>query len=269
MTAFRIRTLACVLLVVQFAAAQDSSGVSLSNPIGRDLSSFWSDAGYVLTAPLRFDGGEWATAGAIAGGTAIVSTADNAMRNFAQRNTSSDADHVFNIGNQYGDNLNVLIFCSGVYGGGLLFGSEHVRTTGRMMFESALFAGIYTTVIKSVAGRSRPYLEEGPYRFRPVQFDNDRLSLPSGHTTLAFAISTVLSRRLDNTYASVFVYSLASLTALARVYSDEHWFSDTMLGAAIGTAVGLTVTRSQSEERAGTSLRISPFAGGVRVDLIF
>ena len=82
-----------------------------------------------------------------------------------------------------------------------------------------------------------------------VEFESDfkETSLPSGHTSTAFTAATILSNRIDNMYASVALYSLASLTALQRIYVDRHWFSDTILGAALGTAIGLKVVKLHEE----------------------
>jgi membrane-associated phospholipid phosphatase len=128
-----------------------------------------------------------------------------------------------------------------VYITGILFGDTEIRKTGIMMFETLMWSGIVTNVFKSAFGRSRPYMNEGNVEFRVFQFKAGTTSLPSGHTTVAFALSSVLSERLHNTAASVGLYSLASLTALARVYHNVHWFSDTFLGAAIGTVAGVAI----------------------------
>jgi membrane-associated phospholipid phosphatase len=260
----------CALSVAPcIAIGQEAPQDTSSGWFGRDLSAFWKDAGYVATAPARFDASDWTTFAAITGGTAIMFTVDDPVRDFARRNTSNPADDFAEVGRQYGENVNVLILCGGVYLGGLAFGSEHVRTSGRMMIEASLFAGAATTVLKSVFGRSRPYVGEGPYRFHFFEIDNDYLSLPSGHATLAFAVSSVLASRIGNSVVSVVLYSLAALTACSRVYSDEHWLSDTALGAAIGTSVGLTIAQPRGEGGDRAGLRLMPIPGGVRVALNF
>jgi hypothetical protein len=255
----------CLLLVVECAHGQVASVDSSAGPLSRDFSAFWQDAGYVVTSPARFDASDWTTLAAITGGTALLFTVDDPVRDFARRNTSTAGDDFAEVGRQYAENVNVLILCGGVYLGGLAFGSEHVRTSGRMMIEASLFAGAATLAIKSVMGRSRPYVGEGPYKFHFFEVDNDFLSLPSGHATIAFALSSVLASRIGNTVVSVVLYSLAALTACSRVYSDEHWLSDSALGAAIGTSVGLTVAgpRGNGGDRGG--LHVAPFPGGVRV----
>lgn len=261
----------CTLIFLpQIVSAKESGSPLELPPIERDFSAFWKDAGVIFSSPFHFDSGDWLKTGAVLGGTSLFFTCDNSIRDFALRNQSDGADRLVKIGNAYGEGMNVLILSGGLYAGGLLFGNEAVRTTGRMVFESALFAGLTTSAIKSLLGRSRPYTGDGPYRFYGFEIDNDHLSLPSGHVTLAFAVSSTLSERIDNIYASFALYTLATSTAFARIYDDEHWFSDTLMGAAIGTAVGVTISHSadgKSDNK--TSFRLTPFIGGMRVDYMF
>ena len=58
--------------------------------------------------------------------------------------------------------------------------------------------------------------------------------MPSGHSTVAFVISTVLSRNVKSPVLKVLAYLPAVLTMASRVYQDEHWTSDTFAGAALG-----------------------------------
>jgi membrane-associated phospholipid phosphatase len=134
-----------------------------------------------------------------------------------------------------------------------------------MLFESVVLAGLANMTLKSVIGRSRPQTEEGPFRFRGFQTALERTSLPSGHSTVAFAVSSVLARRIDNPYATVGLYGMAALTAVSRIYHDNHWLSDTFLGAAIGTSVGLAVAGGGEE----TSVSIEPSGSGLRLSYRF
>jgi membrane-associated phospholipid phosphatase len=58
----------------------------------------------------------------------------------------------------------------------------------------------------------------------------------SGHSALAFAFATSLSQEIHRTWATVGLYALATGTAWSRVYDDEHWTSDVLVGAAVGIA---------------------------------
>jgi membrane-associated phospholipid phosphatase len=188
---------------------------------------------------------------------------DHSARTLAERNQSDLNDNLAEIGRFYGSGLFAFGLSGGVYLGGLAAGNEGVRTTGRMMFESVAFTGLTVVALKSITGRSRPYTEEGSLRFRPFQYQDDYVSLPSGHSALSFALSTVLSRRIHNRYASLALYSISTLTAISRVYEDEHWLSDSVLGAAIGTVIGLTITGLDNDDDHQASLRIIPASSGL------
>ena len=247
------------------ASLTDSSGQHSGSVIVEDSASAWKDAGTLFTAPLHFDACAWWHAGVVTGGTLLFMPADTPARTFAQRNQSGVNDDIAAVGRFYGNGLLAFGLSGGIYLSGLAAGSRELRTTGRLMFESVAFTGLAVVGLKSVIGRSRPYAEEGNLRFRPFQYQDEYISLPSGHSALSFALSTVLSRRIHNTYASAALYGLASLSAISRVYEDEHWLSDTFLGAAIGTAIGLTVTDLNDDDRHHGALKILPAADGIRV----
>jgi membrane-associated phospholipid phosphatase len=117
-----------------------------------------------------------------------------------------------------------------------------------MLMESLLWTGVVTTVIKYTFGRARPYMNEGNVRFHGIQFSDKYLSFPSGHAAVAFTLSSVLSERINNTAASIGLYTLAGLTGAARIYHDQHWLSDVFLGAVIGTSVGTAVAHDDDEK---------------------
>jgi membrane-associated phospholipid phosphatase len=84
---------------------------------------------------------------------------------------------------------------------------------------------------------------------------NENHSFPSGHTTAAFALSTVLALRANNAFAAAGLYTAACMTAVQRVYGDDHWLSDAMFGATIGTACGIFTVRDS--ERTGRPATLS------------
>jgi membrane-associated phospholipid phosphatase len=95
--------------------------------------------------------------------------------------------------------------------------------------------------LKVSVGRSRPYQNKGALDFNGLSWTNEKQSFPSGHTTIAFAMSASLSVRLKRPAATVGLFTLALLTTAHRLYDDQHWLSDTLFGAAIGTSIGLAV----------------------------
>lgn len=165
---------------------------------------------------------------------AISTPADRFFQRESRNWTSQTASTFKNLGNNYGEGITPLILATGLYTGGLVFGSEGIREKGRTLTEAMVYAAITTQTIKMIAGRSRPYTEQGPYDWGHSSWMDDRhFSFPSGHTMAAFTISTVMA---DETgwMGQTFWYGLAGITAYARITSNKHWFSDTITGAWIG-----------------------------------
>jgi membrane-associated phospholipid phosphatase len=92
-------------------------------------------------------------------------------------------------------------------------------------------------------GRARPYTNEGSANYHLFSLWNDDYhSLPSGDVTLAFSLSTVLSKNSKSDLLKIISYIPAVLTIASRINRDMHWSSDVFLAAAIGYCVGDWVT---------------------------
>ncbi len=136
--------------------------------------------------------------------------------------------------------------------------------------------GIVSTGLKYLIGRQRPFVERGDaYDFAPLRGTHaGRSSLPSGHTTAAFAFAASLATdlRIDHPagarYAVPLLYLGAATVGVARMYSNKHWMSDVVMGAGIGSLIGhRTVTYSRSHPSGWLSrhingLAVAPGAGG-------
>ena len=264
-----IALMICIIQPANVLAQHDSVEGNVQSILSSDASSVWHDAGEVFGAPLHFSESQWLVTCSILAGTVALFTIDESGRSLAQRNHSHVGDDVFRFGREYGREVYGLSASIGLYAGGLIFKDESVRETGVMLFESIAFAGAITSVLKSVIGRSRPYTEEGATHFRGFQFKTETTSLPSGHTTVAFAVSSVLAGRIKNTFASIGLYSVATLTAVSRVYHDAHWASDNFLAAAIGACVGLALVNVHDNENTQVSIRFMPDGLGIRAEVVF
>ena len=206
--------------------------------------------GYLLlTSPINYESKDWIYGGLAIAATGLSILIDDDIRTNFKNVHSRFFDNVAEIGYRYGDAGYAIAISGTIYLGGKIFNAEEYSNTGRMLLESLLYAGIASTVLKTTIGRSRPYTEEGPYKFRGFQAKTETTSLPSGHTTVAFAMSSVLAERIDNIYASILLYSLAASTVFQRIYDDKHWASDTILGAVIGYTIGKAVVRLDNNQK--------------------
>jgi PAP2 superfamily len=232
----------------QDAVRDTASAKSLSGIICSDSRDFIDCISLRFRETTHPDGTSLLTAGIAAGTAASLFFADQSVRTIAARNHSHLNDDVLNITEQYGATEDAIILSGSIYGAGLVLGTPEIRKTGTMLMESLLWTGVVTTVIKYAFGRARPYMNKGNGRFQGIQFSDDYLSFPSGHAAVAFTLSSVLSERINNTAASIGLYTLAGLTGAARIYHDQHWLSDVFLGAVIGTSVGTAVARDDDEK---------------------
>jgi membrane-associated phospholipid phosphatase len=238
--------------------AQDSTNVrqQLWNAISRDADYSLGDAAAFFTAPLRFDNEEWFYAAGFLGGSALLLTSDEAVRrNLSVRGRASSNGDFWDIPTAYGSAYFACGLTLATYATGIITENEELRITGRLLGESLILSGMPTLLIKYAAGRSRPYTDEGSWRFHGLQWHYGFQSFPSGHATVAFALSTVLAERSDNIWARVGLYGLASLTALARVHDNQHWFSDVVVGAGLGLAAGLHVIAREEQRTSYTADR--------------
>jgi membrane-associated phospholipid phosphatase len=141
---------------------------------------------------------------------------------------------------------------TGIYLIGRAQGNRRVESLGLHSVESILFADILGGGIKMLAGRQRPFVDiKTPYNFqlwRGFQGDKYR-SFPSGHTITAFAFASTLTRESQfwwphaTWYVGTIFYGGASLVGLSRMFNNQHWASDVVTGAALGTIVGLKVVK--------------------------
>lgn len=255
------------------AAAQtyDSAAgtVPLTVRITDDLRASLHDAGATASAPPQWGKGSWLCAGISAGALAGAFAMDTRVRHWVQSDTSPAADRFMTPWQYWGDGAVAGSGAGALYLSGLFFSNDWLRETGRSALTALALTGIATTVLKVAAGRSRPYVGNGPDRFSFFRTADADWSFPSGHIATAFALSSVLASRIDNVYVAVPLYCVAALTATERLYADQHWFSDVCLGGLIGTTIGNYIgrrSRKQHRNHIGTlRFEIEPTTDGQSV----
>ena len=145
-----------------------------------------------------------------------------------------------------------VILAAALYGSGRITHHPVLAELGLRSAEALAMSGAATALIKGVAGRDRPSLNDrdaDDFRVGAGFGGGGHTSFPSGHATAAFAVASVIASESSFRWphASHFVqpvaYGLATSVALARVYTEHHWASDVVAGAGIGTLAGLSVVR--------------------------
>jgi membrane-associated phospholipid phosphatase len=142
-----------------------------------------------------------------------------------------------------------------LYGIGRLSHSPTLADVSFHTAEAVVVASVVSQLIRWPVGRERPIVEgnrgSDPFVFRPFRGlrNRDYRAFPSIHSASGFAAAAVLSgevaRRWPDArwYASPLLYGLAATPGLSRMYMNQHWASDVLMGAFIGVVAGRKVVR--------------------------
>ena len=111
-----------------------------------------------------------------------------------------------------------------------------IASTVGFVFVSVGGAGLIANLAKDIIGRARPKLFDstGPLDFQLFAFTPDHASFPSGHATNIYALATVLAMLWPR--GKVLLYTVAAWIAASRVLIGQHYFTDVVAGAMLGTA---------------------------------
>ncbi|MFB6203911.1 MAG: phosphatase PAP2 family protein [Candidatus Nanohaloarchaea archaeon] len=119
----------------------------------------------------------------------------------------------------------------GAFLAGLYFSSE--RRVFVLSTVATAFSGALTFSLKRIVGRMRPEVivsNVDPWSM---------LAFPSGHTTVAFSVATVLAH--ETREKKLYVYSVAALIGISRIYLGLHYPTDVIAGAFLGYSMARTV----------------------------
>jgi membrane-associated phospholipid phosphatase len=119
----------------------------------------------------------------------------------------------------------------GIVAAGLLSGDREVTRSGGRVAASLLLAGGSTTLAKIAFGRPRPSESLDADGYVPFSGQD---AMPSGHTTMAFALAASLSDEIRNPFATVGLYTVATGVGWSRINDNRHWLSDVCAGALVG-----------------------------------
>ena len=127
----------------------------------------------------------------------------------------------------------------GFYMVGRLTNHAKAREAGILGAEAVIDGFIVGGVLKAITERERPL--DGD---RQGHFFKGGSSFPSGHSTSAWALATVIANEYHNKKAvQIGAYTFATLVSLSRFTGHNHYFSDVVAGSGIGYMIGRFVYR--------------------------
>jgi hypothetical protein len=235
----------CIASLASGAAHAEESN-SFPSIIGDDFE-------YVATAPSRWKAEEWKNLGwatlAVVGTAAI---ADRPVRDFMcqqSKEVSCDATNtpvknsflttVENFGQTYA--LGVM---GGFYLAGVMSDDEKSVQVSQDLVAATLVSATINQTIKVSVNRYRPRDNQGIFKAQGYTGLNNNSSFPSGHTTEAFTLASVIASHYEEeAWVGYTVYSVAGLVGVARMYHNAHFASDVTASALIGTFVGKSIVQ--------------------------
>jgi len=229
------------------------------------LRLFADDTVYVFSAPTRWDAGDWLAA-AGAGAFAVGTTAfDRSIRDSVQARRSAKLDRFSRAFQHMGSDYSFIVL-AGFEGYHFLADdrrSQAVFVDG--LAASLIASGFIAPILKYSVGRERPSDTTDPYSFHPFTNHN---SFPSGHTTQAFAVATVIASHYPAWWVEAIAYGSAGLVGYCRVEQNAHWTSDVVAGALIGWSVARSVVNHNDESKA-PKFTLLPYTDGRSSGLLF
>jgi membrane-associated phospholipid phosphatase len=115
--------------------------------------------------------------------------------------------------------------------------------TGNRLLAYELILGtlslwIVVELVKALVRRSRPMIQVTQARI--VGYQASGSSFPSGHTSQAFFMATLMALHFQPSLWLVFLlYVIAFLVGITRMYVGAHYPRDVLAGAILGSAWGL------------------------------
>ncbi len=188
----------------------------------------------IVASPVRWDKKDWIKCAVLAGGTGGLMLLDKEVKSIFQHNqnnfTGSVARGAEPVGNIYG----LLVFPA-IYITGRAIKNPHVESIGLRGSKAMVISSVICIAGKNLIRRQRPDVAITPFNYALPFSKSKFTSFPSAHSSIAFTLATAFAMEFPNKkWIAPVAYSIASLTALSRVYDNRHWASDVLVGAALG-----------------------------------
>lgn len=184
-------------------------------------------------------------------GTVLVSSYDKRIAHWTQTASVQGSTSRHTLANDL-TKVNETTLTAGAivtYGVARLAHFSTVADVGLHTAEALILTSAISQAIRGPLGRVRPSAAVNPYTFQVgrgfLHFDNR--SFPSLHSATAFAAASAISGEIHardanaNAFISPVLYTAAAVPGLIRMYLNQHWASDVVGGAFVGTLIGSRV----------------------------
>lgn len=232
-------------------------GTPAFQPAGTGAPGVLSDIGAYFTAPLHWDAHDWLWFGGAVAAVGLAHRYDSQVRTHFVGGLGPNP-------NVNSEDLHDAIPTAAVFGATFLYanlaGDHDGRQEAWAMLEAAGLSGVTDYALKFAAGRETP-----DQTSNPNEWLKSGSSFPSLHSTAAFAVGTVLAESGNDDVRwlrRLLGYGLGVFTSYERLKHNAHWLSDTVAGAALGTASARFVMDRRYGTQGESHLSVVPIPGG-------
>ena len=208
---------------------------------GKLVGNILQDQKEIWTSPFHMHGNSakwWIVLGAAT--AALIATDQHTITTFENAPTQV---RVGNDISKLGSAYTVIPMVAGFYAIGALVDDAKARETGFLGVEALLDGVIVQSVIKPIAGRSRPNAAHDKQEW----FEGGA-SFPSGHSIAAWSLASVVAHEYsDKKWVPFVAYGLATVVSSARFTAQQHYASDILAGGAIGWFIGRYVYQTHQD----------------------
>ncbi len=142
----------------------------------------------------------------------------------------------------------------GLSGSAILFGylteNKPLTNFGTDNLQAQVFSAGATLLLKHLTHRERPDQFRGAAKWHGPLVGWEHRSFSSGHTALAFSTATMAYLHSGKKWwVAVAGYGAASAIGISRMQQQQHWSSDVVMGALVGTVMSNFVFKMQERRR--------------------
>lgn len=200
-----------------------------------NLKQYGDESLEFLKRPVKWNIAEYSALAGFSAATYLLMHYDKDVKTIALMNQGFENSMPMKFGTLYGEPLTTFLLGTAF----LTIGGNHDniknKRIGFEILQSFSYTLLTTGAVKIAFGRARPYMDKGAFNFKPFSFGYpDQFSFFSGHTSLAFSLSTILAANQEKTIYKALLYIPAAITGVSRVYHNKHWMSDVFMGAVTG-----------------------------------
>ncbi len=233
------------------------------------IKSYWYDSKSFILSPAKWQAKQWVEFGVVAGTGMLAYTQEKKIQTYFVDHQSTTAGNLSKyIFEPFGRFSPVII--GGLYIGGRLVKDNRLAGTSLTAAKAFVVSAVAAGIVKQLTHRHRPYQDaipdhanwDGP--FSSIEYT----SFPSGHSTAAFSMATVYAMEYrSKVWVPVLAYTLATGTAVSRMYDNDHWAADVVIGSALGFVTGRFMWKQS--RKGNNRMVILPSAGTHTASLTF